>query len=149
MGIKLLRISDVNGWDCKHAVDVLNFPGNMDTVIAKLEEIIRARMRQSGQFTSNGVPNPNRDIFSRFLKQMRCLKNWSESLHSSNSVPTDTPIVRFGPRLAGQEIQDSGDGTTANGVQPFSEEFLMDMSSDNYLWEMLGGQDEDWMTFGS
>jgi hypothetical protein len=75
VGIKLLHIPSADGWDSDHAREVLGFPGAMEVVIDKLEVMARLRKQSEEQSTSHEISNPDRDIFSLYLKQMRCLKN--------------------------------------------------------------------------
>jgi hypothetical protein len=144
IGIKLLRIPDSDGWDSDHAREVLDFPGAMDAVIAKLEAITRLRKQNGEQSTSNDVSNADRDIFSQYLKQMRCLKNWSESMQSSNSISTSDG---YRQQPAGYQQQDPSlaDTNSANSTaQSFPDSLLISTDSDSYLWEALNGQNDDW-----
>jgi hypothetical protein len=148
MGIKLLRFPATEGWDSDHARVVLDFPGSMEMAISKLEAVIRIRSRSGEQQRSrDGL-----DVFIQYLNNMKCLKNWSESLESaSDDLRCGSGTSRSQP-VAEHERQgiESGDPSSGAGKsQSFSDNFLMINDSDNFLWEALNSQDDDWMVFGS
>lgn len=84
MGIKLLRLPVIDGWDANHARALQDFPNAMEVAIAKIEAIIRIRSRNVEQHKRND----SRDLFTRYLNDMKCLKDWSESLGSSSGFVT-------------------------------------------------------------
>ncbi len=152
MGIKLLRIPDAEGWDSDHAREVLDFPGMTEKVIAKLKVITRLRKRNGEQSMSHDVSNAEHDIFSQYLKQMQCLKNWSESLQSSNSTLRGTCSTSYSQQPAedeGHDLDPADIPSETGFAQSFPDNFLMTTESDNYLWEALHGQNDDWMAFGT
>jgi hypothetical protein len=141
MGIKILRIPATDGWDSDHARIVLDFPSVMDIVISNLDNIIRVRTRSGEQ------PSRSHDIFAQYLNNMRCLKNWSQSLESSSGELRDGSDVGFHQQAAEHQQQDLE--LPGFGAQSFSDNFLLAANQDNFLWETLNRQNDDWMAFGS
>lgn len=141
MGIKLVRIPSTDGWDSDHARSVLDFPSAMDLVAAKLEGIIRARSRGGQQSLSHD----GRDIFAHYLNNMRCLKNWSQSLESSSGGLGEGSHAEHGR----QDLESTDTALSAAHPQSFSDNLLAMTDSDNYLWEALNCQNDDWVAFGS
>jgi hypothetical protein len=148
MGIKLLRIPATDGWDSEHARVVLDFPSAMEMAAGKLEALIKIRSRSGGQPSSHD----SRDVFHQYLKNMRCLKNWSESLESSSGDLRGGSGVSSSQQAIehGRQDLESANPTSAEGnAQSFSDNFLMTTNSDNFLWEVLNCENDDWMAFGS
>lgn len=149
MGIKALRIPATDGWDAEHARVVLDFPSAMEMAIGKLEAIIKIRSRSGEQPSSHD----GHDVFHQYLNNMRCLKNWSESLEPSSGDLRGGSGTKGSQQAIEHERQDlelpDPTSSAVNNAQSFSDNFLMITNSDNFLWEALNCENDDWMAFGS
>jgi hypothetical protein len=143
MGIKLLRLPVIDGWDADHARALLDFPNAMEMAIPKIEAIIRIRSRNVEQRRSDD----SRDLFTKYLNDMTCLKSWSESFESpSISSTSGNQQVADANRKA---LESADCPLTAGSPQSFSDNFMTMRDSDKFLWESLNLQNDEWMSFGS
>jgi hypothetical protein len=156
MGIKLCScIAD--GWDLDHVREVLQFLPSIDTVISKLERIIQLREgnEENPVPLTSDTPAPNDDIFSRYLRQMRCVKQWYLLMLSSNKIlPSEcSPETRQNqhqpPRQNLQSFpQPPTPDPTIERAEPIAEDFIM--GAGDYFWQ--GFYDDaigstQWMVF--
>lgn len=140
MGIKILRIPATDGWDSDHARIVLDFPSVMEMATSKIEAIIRVRALSGEQQSRSN------DVFAQHLNNMRCLKNWSQSLDSSGANMGGGSAADFSHQRAQQE-QQALEPAEPN-TQSFTDGFLMMTNSDSFIWEALNCQNDDWMALG-
>jgi hypothetical protein len=142
MAIKLLRLPVVDGWDVDHARALLDFPNAMEMAIPKIEAIIRIRSRDVEQDRSDN----SLDLFTKYVNDMKSLKDWSESLGSSSgSVTRGNRQVVEAERQALESVDTP---VAASSWPPSSDNFVAMTDSDTLLWEALNSQNVDWMYCG-
>jgi hypothetical protein len=141
MGIKLIRMPSTEGWDCEHVRNVLDFPSTMEMAVSKVEAILRVRSRNGEQRSRAN------DVFAKYLDNLKCVKDWSQSLETSSSELIACSGARLGKHNA--ELGREDLNLAEPEGQPFSEGFVTAVNSDNLLWDALNGQVDDWMVFGS
>jgi hypothetical protein len=142
MGIKLLRIPVIDGWDADHARALLDFPNAMKMVIPKFETIIRIRSRNGEH---QRPPHDGQDVFVRYLNETKCLKGWSESLGSSSG--SDTRGNRQVAETERQALEAADFPLAAGTSQVFSDNFVAMTDSDRLLWAALKWRNDDWLCF--
>lgn len=144
MGIKLLLVSKVNGWDSEHAHEVLDFPRALDSVISKLEAMIQQRRTARGQTISNSNSVAQHDIFAHYLRNMQCIKAWSEKIQ-----PPALDSEAYKQQSTQFTLQDQTDFLPHNNdCYPHSLDNL-NQNMDGYLWAILNGSGDEWMGFAS
>ena len=141
MAIKLLCIAATDGWDPDHARNVLDLPSTMEMAVSKIESIVRVRSREGE------LPNRDYDVFAKYLDNLKCVKDWSQSLETSSGAPKSSFAAGFGPLDAETGPQDQE--FAYHGDQSLYDGFLSAINSDSLLWDASNGQVEDWMAFGS
>ncbi|KAE9365265.1 hypothetical protein N431DRAFT_549513 [Stipitochalara longipes BDJ] len=140
MGIKLLRQPATDGWDSDHARNILDFPSVIEMAVSKIESLIRVRSRSREQ--------PSRgDVFARYLNNLKCVKDWSQSLETSSGELKGSSGAGFRQLDEAPERQDL-DLVYPEG-QSFSDGILTAINSDNLLWDVLNGPVDYWMAFES
>ena len=158
MGIKLCCcIAD--GWDLGHVREVLQFLPSIDTMISKLERIIQLR-KPNEEYpipVASDESVPNDDIFSRYLRQMCCVKRWYLLMISSNKIPPSecspetTQKQRQLPKPNLQSFpQPPTPDSTMELAEPIPEDFVMGVGDDfwqGFYDDAIGNN--QWMDFGN
>jgi hypothetical protein len=144
MGFKLCLCS-AEGWDLQYVREVLDFPFYLNELIRKLEIEVPLRAKTSKNPESD-ANNP--EIFSRYLMQLRHVRDWYNStLPETLHIQTPPKTPHFIPHHLQFTQRNNTATIPAPPMEGMYEDMLMNLDTD--FWNSVYNNNDDWMAAGN
>jgi hypothetical protein len=143
MAIKLCACK-AEGWDFHHAREMLKCSEVIEILLSKMEAVVLLRNERTGCIASFEGLGTAKDVFARYLRHARCVKNWFEPLTSTSIEESQNALMQ--PR-GSSDLTPS----TIQGLRPEdADQSISDlpMAMDDSLWQVFYDENTDWMMMG-